>query len=298
MESAPSWSQEQYARLVPTLDSEANKYTRGTVAVIGGSSMYPGAPILTAKAATRCGAGYVKLIAPEGAAVCARAHLLSVPVTSVAQNESGGLCESSVLDALAAAQGSDVWAVGPGMLREEAQARFVVGLLSQADLSHIRALVLDADALTLLAQYKEAARAFADIAASVPVIITPHEGEAARLLGHPVVDREADALELARDVAGVAVLKGPRTLVASNGGRLVKNLGAGPELATAGSGDVLCGMCAALAAQMDDAFEAAALAVKLHGLAGKHAAGKLSVHSVTPEDIIDSIGSSFKLLGA
>ena len=124
-----------------------------------------------------------------------------------------------------------------------------------------------------------------------PRILTPHEGEAARLLGRKIANRNEDALQIARDYEATVVLKGPETLVATPLGELRAVAEGGPELAKAGTGDVLGGMVASFLAQGLDALDAATLAVSVHGRAGRVAACELSVHAVMPEDIICKIGS-------
>lgn len=274
-----------YASLLPRLAYDANKYSRGTVAVIGGSAAYPGAPVMAAQAASRAGAGYVRLVTVEGAAACAHAHLLSIPVSACDQGLEGTLCETSLVQARADLAKSDVILIGPGMGATDDSKRFLAGLEQD------RPFVLDADALNLVARDPSLLAALPQH----PRILTPHEGEAARLLGRKVQDRKRDALELARSYRATVVLKGPRTLVATPTGELREVASGGPELAKAGTGDVLGGIIASFLCQGLDAFDAATLAVHVHGCAGKLAARELSAHAVMPEDIICKIG--FVLLG-
>lgn len=265
---------------LPVLDTHANKYTRGTVLVAGGSQEYPGAAILAARAASRAGAGYVRLAAPQDAAIVARNHLCSIPVTSCTQQD-GAMCAAAAAEVLTAGVKSDVFVVGPGLTRVPAAADFLEQLLAGAKAS----VVLDADALNLLADYPQLATCLS----SQTIVLTPHEGEAARLLGRRVANRLGDAAELAERFGCVVVLKGPCTIV-TDGKATVECRNAGPELAKAGTGDVLAGMVGAFVAQCDNALEAAALAVYLHGSAAKLAASRLSALSVVPEDVIDWIG--------
>lgn len=111
------------------------------------------------------------------------------------------------------------------------------------------------------------------------------------MLGRKIANRNEDALQLARDYEATVVLKGPETLVATPLGELRAVVEGGPELAKAGTGDVLGGMVASFLAQGLDALDAATLAVSVHGRAGRAAARELSVHAVMPEDIICKIGS-------
>ena len=267
--------------LVPHPAWDTNKYARGTVGVVGGSAAYPGAPVLAASAAARCGAGYVRLVTTSGATACAHAHLLSIPVSACDQGIWGTLCATSAIQAAQDLAKSDVILVGPGMGTSDDSERFLEAL------SQDRPMVFDADALTLIARN----HGLLDMPARHPRILTPHEGEAARLLGRKIANRNEDALQIARDYEATVVLKGPETLVATPLGELRAVAEGGPELAKAGTGDVLGGMVASFLAQGLDALDAATLAVSVHGRAGRAAACEVSVHAVMPEDIICKIGS-------
>lgn len=274
-------SPRDYAALVPYPAPDANKYSRGTVGVVGGSAAYPGAPIMAAEAAAQCGAGYVRLITTRDAAETARNHLLSIPVSVCEQGMNGTLCESSLVQAREDLEKSKVILIGPGMGANADTLRFMRGFAQD------RPMVFDADALNLIAQSPE----LLAVPAKHPRILTPHDGEAARLLGRPVGNRHEDALELAQRFEAIVVLKGPDTLIASPSGELRMVNDGGPELAKAGTGDVLGGMIAGFACQGLSAFDAASLGVFVHAYAGKLAARELSIHAVMPEDIINSIGS-------
>ncbi len=266
--------------LLPHPAQSANKYSRGGVLVVGGSVLYPSAPVLAVKAAARTGAGYAKLATCRDAAVVAHMHLLSIPVSACAQEE-GTLCLESLQDVLRAGAKSSAFVAGPGMGTTALVASFLKELLA-----HLACpAVLDADALNIIARDS----AMLTDAANSVRIITPHEGEAVRLLGHAVEDRVAAVRELANRLKAVAVLKGPGTLISDGVTTYVCNEG-GPELAKAGSGDVLAGMIGALLAQGLNALDAASVGVYLHGRAGRYAAQKLSDISVMPEDLIEHIG--------
>jgi hydroxyethylthiazole kinase-like uncharacterized protein yjeF len=279
------------AGLIPSLSNDVNKYSRGTVGVVGGSSAYPGAAILASMAASRCGAGYVRLVTSRDAATCAHAHLLSIPVTGCEQAEAGTLCKASLDQAFEALAKSTTILAGPGLGTTGEAEEFLKGLMVFCE-QQKRPLVLDADAITLSCGFPELVQA-------CPVtILTPHDGEAARLLGREIKNRREDICTLANMYTSIIVLKGHQTLVASPAGevRLIEE--GGPELAKAGSGDVLAGMISAYLAQGLEAIDAASLAVFIHGRAGKHAARELSVHAVMPEDIISAIGPALLNLEA
>lgn len=274
------YSESDFEAMIPYPALDVDKYSRGTVAVIGGSASYPGAPILASMAASRSGAGYVRLVTTEGAALAAHSHLLSIPVTACDEGLSGTFCATSVPAAESALAKSDVVLMGPGMGTSSDAARFMAGI------SQDRPMVFDADALNLISKD----RSLLDTPAAHPRVLTPHEGEAARLLGRKVQDRKADALELASAYQAVVVLKGHDTLVATPEGELCMVDSGGPELAKAGTGDVLGGIIASFMCQGLDAYRAASLSVHVHGRAGALARKQMGVHAVMPEDIIDRIG--------
>lgn len=273
-------SERDIRALVPNPALDANKYSRGTVGVVGGSASYPGAPILASAAAARCGAGYVRLVTTRDAASCAHAHLISIPVSACDQGLEGTLCATSLIQAQEDLAKSQVILIGPGMGISDDAERFLAAFPQD------RPIVFDADALNLIARHHD----LLEMPARHPRVLTPHEGEAARLLGRELVNRNEDAVALARMYDATVVLKGPETLVATPAGELRAVTEGGPELAKAGTGDVLGGMVAAFLAQGLDAFDAATLATFVHGRAGRLAARELSIHAVMPEDIICKIG--------
>lgn len=225
---------------LPAPGADAHKYKRGYVAVLAGEM--PGAAALTAAAALRAGAGYVRLFAPEPVAGVPHAIVQGVSADRLADERIGAV------------------ALGPGLGRgKEGEER-----LSEA-LASAHPLVLDADALVLLAETGiQRLRRAEEVA-----ILTPHAGEFARLFG--VI--EGSKVERARRAAGeakaVVVFKGADTVVAAPDGRAAIAAPAPAWLATAGTGDVLTGIVAAMRAQGMEAFEAACAGVWLHGRAAE-----------------------------
>lgn len=270
------------ARVMPVVSAEANKYSRGKLAVFGGSAKYPAAPVMAALAAPRAGAGYTVLCVPQSAAACAHLHLLSTAVAALPEDD-GCLCAASAEAARGALASAAAFVAGPGLDRSPTAGEFLLAFLA-GDEARARCGVVDADALTLVAHDKEAFLAAREAAA--PVVLTPHHGEASRLLGgRKVNDPAFDACELASAYACVVVLKGPNTYVANPDGEVCVIVDGGPELAKAGSGDVLSGIVGALLAQGVEVFDAACLGVWLHARAGALAALELGVASVMPEDL-------------
>jgi len=232
---------------VPSLPSpgpDDHKYSRGYVAVLGGAMA--GAAGLTASAALRAGAGYVRLIGGGD---------LAVPLAVVRDHGSGDPLDDQRIGAIA---------IGPGLGRDAAADR----LLDQA-LASRAPLVLDADALVLLARRAEMPRRAAD------AILTPHAGEFAQLFGTPPGTKIEQARAAARGTGAVVVFKGADTVVAAPDGRAAVAPPAPAALASAGTGDVLTGIIAALRAGGLEAFEAACAGVWLHARAAELAGGAL-----------------------
>jgi hydroxyethylthiazole kinase-like uncharacterized protein yjeF len=253
------------ARALPRPGLLDHKGRRGHVLVIGGMPGMRGAGRLAATAALRSGAGLVTL---------ASMGEVDAPDSIMSHAISGSL--GALLEGKAAV------VIGPGLGQSEAAA----GWLGEVLASGVPAVV-DADALNL-------ARGIAEVFAKAagPIVITPHPGEAGRLLGKVAAEVESDRLASARELAGrthaVVVLKGARTIVCD--GTLgdeycAINPTGGPELATAGSGDVLAGVIGALLAQGVPAVDAARAAVFIHGLAGDRLAAIHGTRGVVSSDL-------------
>jgi len=246
----------EIALALPRRARDAHKGSSGRVLIVGGGAGMPGAARLAGAAALRCGAGLVTVAgaADNVAAVTgATPELIYLPVSSV----------TSLDEALAAAT---VVAVGPGLGTGDWSTR----LWSQVLRARRPATVVDADALNLLAREP--------VKLPAEWIITPHPGEAARLLGVATAAVQADRLGAVRELhskyGAVSVLKGAGTLVANGGDapQVFTCDRGNPGMATAGMGDVLTGVVAALRAQIGDSAQAARVAVLVHALAGDSAA--------------------------
>lgn len=261
--AAELWTRAGAGRALPQRPAAGHKGAFGHVLVIAGSEGKTGAAALAALGAARIGAGLVTIACPAGlhdllAVKCTESMTVPVPDTP-----GRALSASAEKPLLELGHARDVVALGPGIGGHPETVALVDGLLAGLG----RPLVLDADGLNALG--RNCARLKAR---SAPTILTPHPGEAARLLGIHAQEINADRVGAARALAqgtgAVVVLKGAATVTASPEGRVAVNPTGGPVLGTGGTGDVLAGTIAGLLAQGCEAFEAAALGVFVHGLAG------------------------------
>jgi len=272
----------------PTRPPDAHKGTAGLVLVVAGSRGMAGAAALVGNGALRAGAGLVKIATPDAALDTVAA--LAPCCTTAPLADDGACLRAEAADAvLTLAEGQGAIAVGPGLGRTRGVSAVVRALLEGLDVP----IVLDADGLNAIAD--EAAAILKS--ASNRVILTPHPGEAARLLGASVKDVQADregAVQRLAALGAVAVLKGAGTLVC-DGERLYVNKTGNPGMATAGAGDVLTGMLAALLAGGMPPFEAAVLAVRAHGRAGDLAAERLGRIGMTALDLLGCVSEALRV---
>ena len=250
-ETATRLATVELLRSVPRRSEGDNKYTAGHVLVVGGSRGFTGAPCLSALAAMRADAGYVTVAVPESTLPVFEQRLLEA-VKLPLPDEAGLVAEGSADIVLELAAKASALAIGPGLGRGRGPQELVRRLVGEIELP----AVVDADALFELEPANWAG----------PRVLTPHEGELARLLGRTSEEIAAHRVACVREAcerfACVVVLKGPDTLVAaSDRGLIICAVGL-PSLATAGTGDVLTGIVSAfLAKGMDPQLAAAAAAV-------------------------------------
>lgn len=279
--------------LLPARKQDGHKGDFGKLLVLGGSVGYTGAPYLAASAAEHSGCGLVYLGVPESiwaieAAKCAGAMPFPLPEVD------GRLCPAS-LDAMPdKVKGCDVIALGPGLGRGKGTEQFVHALLWQAR----QPMVLDADGLNALQGCPERL----DDRRGCVTVITPHDGEFARLSGRTLEElasrsRADYACEFAEKYGCCVVLKGHRTLIALPDGTLYRNTTGCSALSKGGSGDVLTGLIASLLCQGAGAAEAAALGVWLHGRAGELLEEEMTAYCASPLALIErGLPGAFKEL--
>jgi NAD(P)H-hydrate epimerase len=280
---------EQLRDLIEPRTADAHKGDFGRVTVVAGSLGKTGAAFLAGMGALRSGAGLVTVATPAAClpVVASMApELMTEPLTE----GDGSVSASAVERVLELAQ--DVVACGPGLGRTRGAFEFVRALVERATVP----LVLDADALTLLAEEPGRLMGKDDR----DVIITPHPGEMSRLVGMSIDEVQANRLDIAADFAAThrvyVVLKGHRTVIATPVGRVFINPTGNPGMATGGTGDVLTGMIAAWLAQLLDAEAACRVAVFLHGAAGDLAEAAHGQVAMTATDVLDRLGDAVTAL--
>ena len=265
--------------------TDSNKGRFGHVLIVAGSKGKSGAAAMAGIAALRAGAGLVTVACPESALWQVAMQCPELMTEPLAETAAGTIALSALprIQELAAAR--TLVAMGPGIGSEEETREVARRLFNHLD----KPMVVDADALNAIAGTGWKAPA-------APRILTPHPGEMARLNGRSIDEVQADRIKAARTLAesGITVaLKGERTLIAFPDGRVWINPTGSPALAKGGTGDVLCGMVAALVAQHQKQSDlAVAAAVYLHGLAGEIAGAKLGETAVLATDLFRYFGKA------
>jgi ADP-dependent NAD(P)H-hydrate dehydratase / NAD(P)H-hydrate epimerase len=275
--------------LLPRRGPRSTKFSSGQVAIAGGSRGLTGAVRMSSLAAIRAGAGYATVAVPaelEPVFEAGEPEVMSVGCPG----GDGCLAPASAKAVLRAFERAAAGVLGPGLGRDPG----AVELAREVAVAIGAPLVIDADGLNAFA-----GRLDRIAARKAATVLTPHAGELGRLLGRDSEEvdahRLASAGEAARAAGAVVVLKGDDTIV-SDGERVAVNAVAAPALATAGSGDVLSGMTAALLARGLEPFAAACAAVVAHARAGRDAAARVgSAESVIATDVIDSIAAGLRL---
>ncbi len=261
---------------------KSHKGDYGHVLEIAGSPNMPGAAILAATGVMKTGAGLLTAAIPSACRTSFTARLPEAMLLPLSEN-SDGLLSSSTTDEIAKFD-ADCYLVGPGMGRNPETISLIHGLLKHLN----KPTVLDADGLFAVCGNLWLLKNF-----QAPMVVTPHPGEMANLLGISPAEVQENRIEIACKFAAendvIVVLKGAGTVVATPEGRLFINNTGNPGMATAGSGDVLSGMIASLLAQGLPPAAAAACAVWLHGRAGDIAAAASSEAGITASDIAVSI---------
>lgn len=291
---------------LPPRPDDGHKGTFGKVLIIAGSAGMTGAAALAGLGALRGGAGLVFVAAPRSVVPVVAGiepSYLTVPLPETPEGRIAGKADAELLERAA---GCDAVALGPGIGRSKKLGNLVVNLFHAVSAP----MIVDADALNALAEASEfdaeqatgvlpsTSQGFQKIPGTCRVL-TPHPGEFARLIGSDVATvsarREELAVRYAERNGVLLVLKGHRTLV-TDGYRVAENTTGNSGMATGGTGDVLTGLTAALLGQGMPPFDAARLAVHLHGLAGDLAAAELSKPGMIASDLPRFVPLAWKRL--
>jgi NAD(P)H-hydrate epimerase len=276
---------------LPPRDREGHKNSFGHVLVIAGSAGMTGAAYLACKAGLRAGAGMVTACLPGSLAGYFDASLPEVITKGVVETEARTIDSAAwpQIEQLLKNKKSIVF--GPGLTTEHGIRDILEKLLSNTSLP----LVIDADGLNVLSGDPETLKS-----SSGPVVLTPHPGEMARLMGIPAAKVQENRVETAREAASrfnaVVVLKGAATVTAEPQGTVYINSTGGPALATAGTGDVLAGAIGGLLAQGLEPAKAAFLGAYIHGLAGDLAAQEKGIRGVIASDVLEKLPLALKTI--
>lgn len=285
-------TRERMREVVPTRAADSHKGDFGRVLVVAGSLGRTGAAHLAALGALRSGAGLVTVAAPKSC-VPIVAAMMPEYMTEPLEETAAGSIDFSAVDHVLDLK-ADVIALGPGLGQDPSTAAFIQAIVERAGVP----IVLDADGLNAFSGDPDRLVG----RESVDLIITPHPGEMARLIGGSIEQVQADRLSHARDFAAAhklhVVLKGHRTIIAGPEGRSFINLTGNAGMATGGTGDLLTGMIAAWFAQLLDPEAACKLAVYLHGTAGDLADADEGDVSLLPTDIAAHLGDAILELTA
>ena len=274
--------------LLKPRDPLSNKGNYGRLLCFCGSEGMAGAAVMSAKAAIRCGAGIVDVALPRTIYPIVASHVVEPVFTLLDYGPEGKLLSCGLLALQNAMTKASACLLGCGLGQNEDLKQTVFEMIADSRIP----LIIDADGINLLAENINVLKAV-----RVPVVLTPHPGEMARLMKSTVEDVQAHRLEYAGNFASqynvVLVLKGAGTIVAEPNGMVHLNPTGNAGMAKGGSGDVLAGMIASFVAQGIEPAKAAAGGVYLHGAAGDLCAKELSQCAMLPTDMIDMLPRLF-----
>ena len=270
--------------LLPPRPPHAHKGDAGHVFLLAGSVGFSGAAALCIMGALRIGAGLVTLGLPKSLHAPMVEKLTEAMLKPLPETKAGSLSLKALPEIVSAIEQRDAAAIGPGLSQQAQTKELVRQLLPKTR----KPLVLDADGLNALAEEVVLLRKL-----PLPIILTPHPGEMARLIKLSSQDVQQDRERIAREFAKryrvIVVLKGHETVVASFDGTVYVNETGNPGMASGGCGDVLTGMIVGLLGQQLALFDAARLGVYLHGLAGDLAAKDRGEIGLIASDLVDRI---------
>ncbi|WP_058486265.1 bifunctional ADP-dependent NAD(P)H-hydrate dehydratase/NAD(P)H-hydrate epimerase [Defluviitalea phaphyphila] len=282
-------TEKEVEEIIPKRFKRSNKSTYGKVLVLAGAKGMTGAATLTCKGAFRIGAGLVSLGVPRSINDILEEKLTEV-ITIPLEEEKGKLCEKSFEDIKSHLKKYKVIAVGPGIGQSKEITKFIDLLVKNVKTP----IVVDADGINTISKKIDILKNL-----KVPLILTPHPGEMARLTGKTIEEILANPIKIVKEFCHkwnvILVLKDSRAIIGNPDGEIYINTTGNPGMSTAGSGDVLTGIIAGLIGQNVDPYKAAVLGTFLHGKAGDLAAIKLGQHGMMAGDIVNHIPKAIKL---
>lgn len=274
------------ARLLPQRNVNSNKGTFGRVVFCGGSHNFLGAPALSAMASYRSGAGLVELAVIPPVQQSVAAHISEAVFQPIPA--SGGYISPDAVETIKQTwERATAFVFGPGMGLTDGTVELTRGVLAALPAARLQGSVIDADGLNALSRINGWWQS------ELALVLTPHPGEMSRLTGMTIEQIQSDRLAVAREHAkkwgAVVVLKGAGTVVASPEGAARINPTGGPNLATAGTGDVLSGIIGGLLAQGCTPFDAAIAGTYLHGHAGDIVSKRFGNAGTVAGDLLPAI---------
>ena len=285
----------ELSSLLPRRAEHSHKGTYGHLLAVAGSRGKSGAAVLLARGALRSGVGLVTVATSASGQPAVAAQQAEVMTEVLPETGGGALGPTAAARAAELLEQREALALGPGLGTEPETREEILSLFRNTD----RPTVIDADGLNAFALQGETALSLLR-GGGRELVLTPHPGEAARLLGTTArevqADRLASAERLAQRTEAVVVLKGHRTVIASPAGRIAINSSGNPGMATAGVGDVLTGMVGAFLARRMSGWDAARLAVYAHGDAGDRAARVRGQESLIASDLLDQVPEALAAL--
>lgn len=280
-------TREMIKDLLPRRDYTANKHDCGKVLVVAASAGMTGAAAMTAAAAIRSGAGIVTLAVPESLSDILEIKLTEVMTVPLPDTGAGSVSEAAVDKVKELSYDFDVVALGPGLGRHQSTVKFIRSTVESLK----KAIVLDADGLNAVAGSEVLRKR------KPATVVTPHEGELSGLIGLKATliaaERLASCQAAADKLKATVVLKGNRSLISGHGVTMINPTG-NPGMATAGTGDVLTGVIAAMMAQGLPDYPAAVAGTFIHGLAGDLASEKHGCLAMIATDLIDCLPDAIK----
>ncbi|MDR7856573.1 NAD(P)H-hydrate dehydratase [Tissierella sp.] len=280
--------EEAFRTLLPKRKLDSHKGTYGRVGIIGGSKGMTGAPYLASQAALKTGSGLVYTVVPNLLDPIMSIKLTESIVKSAEDNGKGHFTRDSLSDILRIIEDKDVLGIGPGFGVDDER----LYIMEQILINYNKPIVIDADALNCISTNPDI------LLHNKSIIITPHPGELARLLGKSIEEIQENRIFYSKYASEkyniIVVLKGLNTIIASPRGDLYVNTTGNPGMATGGSGDLLTGIIASFVGQGLKLYDAARLGVYCHGLAGDLASLDKGEYGVIATDVLEEIPYSIK----